>query len=109
MTTDTNANTERAARLAEINGRMQAFIKHGEPFKLRSIKVEDGEPAKAEFVYDNNKALMGFLVDMVVEKGVDDIILGSIPSSEFHSLRSVASVIILAGVQDKNFTNPSDA
>lgn len=87
----------------------RAFVTYGEPFTLKPIKGDDGEPAGVSFVYDNNKALMGFLVDMIAEKGVDDILLNSLSSSDFHRIRSLASMIILAGVQDKNFTSPSDA
>jgi hypothetical protein len=86
----------------------RAFVNYGEPFTLKTVKGDDGEPAGVSFVYDNNKALMGFLVDMVVEK-VDDLLLQSITSSDFHRLRSLATNIILLGVQDKNFTSPSDA
>lgn len=88
---------------------IRSFVVHGEPFTLKPVKVEDGEPPKAEFVYNNNKAFLGFLGDMVVEKGVDDIILSSITASDFHHLRSLATTIILVGVQDKNFTEPSVA
>lgn len=53
----------------------RAFVNYGEPFALKTIKGDDGEPVGVQFVYDNNKAFMGFLVDMVVEKGVDDLLL----------------------------------
>jgi hypothetical protein len=86
----------------------RAFVNYGEPFALKTLKGEDGEPVGVQFVYDNNKAFMGFLVDMVVEK-VDDLLLQSITASDFHRLRSLASNIILVGVQDKNFTEPSAA
>jgi hypothetical protein len=75
----------------------------------RSAQDHDGEPAGVTFVYDNNKAFMGFLVDMIAEKGVDDLTLNAISASDFHRLRSLATNIILLGVQDKNFTSPSDA
>jgi len=88
---------------------MRSFIAHGDPFKIKPAKVEEGEPERAEFVYDNNKALLGFLTDMVVQKGIDDIILSSITSSDFYRLRMLATPLILLGVQDKNFTKPSDA
>lgn len=87
----------------------RAFVTYGEPFTLKPLKGDDGEPAGVTFVYDNNKAFMGFLVDMVVEKGVDDLLLNSLSASDFHRLRSLATNIILLGVQDKNFTSPSDA
>jgi hypothetical protein len=87
----------------------RAFVTYGEPFTLKPVKGEDGEPSGVQFVYDNNKAFMGFLVDMVAEKGVDDLLLQAISASDFHRLRSLASMIMLAGVQDKNFTGPSDA
>jgi hypothetical protein len=86
----------------------RAFIDYGDPFTLKRIKNEAGEP-DVVFVYDNNKAFMGFLVDMVVEKGVDDLNLNGLTARDFHQLRSLATNIILLGVQDKNFTNPSDA
>ena len=87
----------------------RAFVAYGEPFTLKPVKGDDGEPAGVQFVYDNNKAFMGFLVDMVAEKGVDDLLLQSLSASDFHRLRSLATNIILLGVQDKNFTSPSDA
>jgi hypothetical protein len=87
----------------------RAFVVYGEPFALKTVKGDDGEPVGVQFVYDNNKAFMGFLVDMVVEKGVDDLLLQSLTASDFHRLRSLASNIILVGVQDKNFTSPSAA
>jgi hypothetical protein len=86
----------------------RSFVNYGEPFTLKPVKADDGEPAGVQFVYDNNKAFMGFLTDMVVEK-VDDLLLQSISASDFHRLRSVATNIILLGVQDKNFTEPSAA
>ncbi len=87
----------------------RAFVIYGDPFKLKPIKNEDGESEGVSFIYDNNRAFMSFLVDMVVEKGVDDLLLSSITARDFHMLRSVATNIILLGVQDANFTNPSDA
>lgn len=87
----------------------RAFVIYGDPFTLKPVKGDDGESAGVQFVYDNNKAFMGFLVDMVAEKGVDDLLLQGLSASDFHRLRSLASMIILTGVQDKNFTSPSDA
>ena len=87
----------------------RAFVNYGEPFALKTVKGEDGEAVGVQFVYDNNKAFMGFLADMVTEKGVDDLLLQAISSSDFYRLRSLATTIILSAVQDKNFTNPSDA
>lgn len=86
----------------------RAFVTYGEPFTLKTVKGDDGEPAGVSFVYDNNRAFMGFLTDMVVEK-VDDLLLQSITASDFHRLRSIATNIILLGVQDTNFTEPSAA
>jgi hypothetical protein len=86
-----------------------AFIEYGEPFTLKARKGQDGEPDSFEFVFDNNKALLRFLADMIVEKGVDDILLKSISASDFRLLRIIAANIILVGVQDKNFTAPSAA
>src|ERR1700739_711830 len=86
----------------------RACVNYAAPLPLNAVKGDDGEPAGVSFVYDNNKALMGFLTDMVVEK-VDDLLLQSISASDFHRLRSLATNIILLGVQDKNFTSPSDA
>lgn len=80
-----------------------AFIDYGEPFKLKPIKTEDGEPDGVEFVYDNNKAFVRFLVDMIGEK-VDEIILKGLSSSDFQRLRGVATNIILLGVQDQRPT-----
>lgn len=87
----------------------RAFVTYGEPFTLKPVKGEDGEPAGVSFIYDNNKAFLGFLVDMVAEKGVDDLLLQALSASDFHRLRSLATNIILLGVQAENFTSPSDA
>lgn len=84
-----------------------AFVDYGEPFTLKPRKGEDGQPDGVTFVYDNNKAFMRFLVDMIVEKGIDDLVLKSISARDFHHLRSLATNIILVGVPDKNFTDPS--
>lgn len=81
-----------------------AFIDYGEPFTLRPRKGEDGEPDGVTFVYDNNKAFVRFLVDMIAEKGVDDLVLKSISASDFQRLRGVATNIILLGVQDERPT-----
>ena len=85
-----------------------AFVEYGEPFSLKVRKGDDGETDGFEFVFDNNKALIRFLTDMIVEK-VDDLILRGISASDFRLLRIRAANIILAGVQDKNFTEPSAA
>ncbi|MDA9498430.1 hypothetical protein [Bradyrhizobium sp. CCBAU 11357] len=81
-----------------------AFIDYGEPFTLKPRKGEDGEPEGVTFVYDNNKAFMRFLVDMIAEKGIDDLVLKSISASDFQRLRGVATNIILLGVQDERPT-----
>ncbi|KYK44305.1 hypothetical protein A1D31_36780 [Bradyrhizobium liaoningense] len=81
-----------------------AFIDYGEPFTLKPRKNDDGEPDGATFVYDNNKAFVRFLVDMIAEKGVDDLILKSISASDFQRLRAIATNIILLGVQDERPT-----
>lgn len=84
-----------------------AFVDYGEPFTLKPRKGEDGEPDGVSFVYDNNKAFMRFLVDMIAEKGIDEIVLKGISASDFQRLRGAATNIILLGVPDKNFTAPS--
>lgn len=85
----------------------RAFVEYGEPFKVVPIKGEDGSAEGVSFVYDNNKALMRWLSDMVVEKGVDEIVLKGMTASDFYQLRGMATNIILLGVSDKNFTAPS--
>ncbi|MGY3514173.1 hypothetical protein [Bradyrhizobium lupini] len=84
-----------------------AFVDYGEPFTLKPRKGDNGEADGVTFVYDNNKAFMRFLVDMIAEKGVDDLVLKSLSASDFQRLRGIATNIILLGVPDKNFTAPS--
>lgn len=86
-----------------------AFVDYGEPFTLKPYKGEDGEPDGVTFVYDNNKAFMRFLVDMIAEKGIDDLILKSISASDFQRLRGTATNIILAGIGDRDPTEPPSA
>lgn len=81
-----------------------AFVDYGEPFTLTPRKGEGDEPDGVTFVYDNNKAFVRFLVDMIAEKGIDDLILRGLTASDFQRLRSVATNIILLGVGDKNPT-----
>jgi hypothetical protein len=81
-----------------------AFIDYGEPFTLKPRKGEDGESDGVTFVYDNNKAFIRFLVDMIAEKGIDEIVLKGISASDFHQLRGLATNIILLGVQDQRPT-----
>ncbi|MDR6304671.1 hypothetical protein GGQ85_002383 [Nitrobacter vulgaris] len=81
-----------------------AFIDYGEPFTLKPRKGENGEPDGVTFVYDNNKVFMRFLLDMIVEKGVDDLILKGLSAKDFQQLRMAATNIIMIGVQDKNPT-----
>lgn len=81
-----------------------AFVDYGEPFTLKPRKGEDGEPDGVSFVYDNNKAFMRFLVDMIAEKGIDEIVLKGMSASDFQRLRGLATNIILLGVQDQRPT-----
>lgn len=81
-----------------------AFVDYGEPFTLKPRKGEDGEQDGITFVYDNNKAFMRFLVDMIAEKGVDEIVLKGMSASDFQRLRGLATNIILLGVQDQRPT-----
>lgn len=81
-----------------------AFVDYGEPFTLKPRKGDDGEPDGVMFVYDNNKAFMRFLVDMIAEKGIDEIVLKGLSASDFQRLRGVATNIILLGVQDQRPT-----
>lgn len=81
-----------------------AFIDYGEPFKLVPRKSADGEPEGVSFVYDNNKALLRFLVDMIQEKGIDEIVLKGMTASDFQRLRGLATNVILLGVQDERPT-----
>lgn len=81
-----------------------AFVDYGEPFTLKPRKGDDGEPDGLTFVYDNNKAFMRFLVDMIAEKGIDEIVLKGLSASDFQRLRGVATNIILLGVQDQRPT-----
>lgn len=84
----------------------RAFVEYGEPFKLQSLDDVNSEKNRLIFVFDNNRAFMRFLTDMVTPK-VDDLILSSISASDFQRLRAVAAPIILAGFPEKNFTEPS--
>lgn len=81
-----------------------AFVDYGEPFTLKPRKGEDGEQDGVTFVYDNNKAFMRFLVDMIAEKGIDEIVLKGMSASDFQRLRGLATNIILLGVQDQRPT-----
>ncbi|MHC2521676.1 hypothetical protein [Bradyrhizobium diazoefficiens] len=81
-----------------------AFVDYGEPFTLKPRKGEDGEQDSVAFVYDNNKAFMRFLVDMIAEKGIDEIVLKGMSASDFQRLRGLATNIILLGVQDQRPT-----
>ncbi|WP_407194296.1 hypothetical protein [Bradyrhizobium sp. STM 3566] len=81
-----------------------AFVDYNEPFTVKPRKGENGEPDGVTFVYDNNKAFMQFLVDMIVEKGIDDLVLKAMSASDFLRLRGVATHIILLGVQDQRPT-----
>lgn len=81
-----------------------AFVDYGEPFTLKPRKGVDGEPDGVSFVYDNNKAFMSFLVDMIAEKGLDGLILKGMSTSDFLRLRGLATNIILLGVQDQRPT-----
>lgn len=80
-----------------------AFIDYGEPFKVRPRKGKDDEPGSVDFDYDS-KTFVRFLVDMIVEKGIDDIILKSLSARDFYQLRGRATDIILLGAQDQNPT-----
>jgi hypothetical protein len=102
----THAGELTALTLQEPTAR--AFIEYGEPFSMKPRRDESGEVDGVSFVYDNNKAFVRFLADMIVEK-VDDLILASLSASDFQRLRGLATNIILAGVPDKNFTSPSAA
>lgn len=81
-----------------------AFVDYGEPFTLKPRKGVDGEQDGVSFVYDNNKAFMSFLVDMIAEKGLDGLILKGMSASDFLRLRGLATNIILLGVQDQRPT-----
>lgn len=81
-----------------------AFVDYGEPFTLKPRNREDGEQDGVTFVYDNNKAFMRFLVDMIAEKGIDEIVLKGMSASDFQRLRGLATNIILLGVQDQRPT-----
>jgi hypothetical protein len=84
----------------------RAFVDFGEPFTLKPITDESGESNGVSFVFDNNKAFMRFLSNMT---GVDDLLLSAMSGSDFQRIRVAAARIIVAGVQDKNFTEPSGA
>ncbi|WP_338687765.1 hypothetical protein V5279_22580 [Bradyrhizobium sp. 26S5] len=84
-----------------------AFVDHGEPFKIHVRKSASGEPDGLDFDYDN-KVMTKWLVEMIVEK-VDDIILKSLSARDYRQLRSLATDIVLLGVQDRNPTEPSAA
>ena len=58
------------------------------------------------FVFDNNKALARWLVDMIAES-VDDLILKGMTASDFQLLRLRAANVIMAGMPEQNFSNPS--
>ncbi len=83
-----------------------AFIDYGEPFSLKPRFNADGEPDGVTFVFDNNKVFARWLADMVAES-VDDLILKSLTASDFHLLRLRAANIIMAGMPEQNFSNPS--
>jgi hypothetical protein len=90
-----------------------AFIDYGEPFSLKTRFDKEGEPDGFEFVFDNNKALTRFMVDMIEEK-TDDLVLKGLTASDFRSLRQLAATIIVLGVPtvsgepDKSFTASSE-
>src|SRR5437879_3600556 len=83
-----------------------AFVDNGEPFKVVTKTNAEGEPSGIDIVYDNNRALLRFIVDMVVEK-VDEIILKSLSAADFMRLRGLATNIILVGIGPKDPTVPS--
>lgn len=86
----------------------KSFIDHGEPFTLKPRVDANGEPDGVLIEYTNNKAMMGFIADMI-EPRVDDLVLQGIGASDYQRLRAIAANIILAGVQDKNPTEPPAA
>jgi hypothetical protein len=91
--------------LQEPTGR--AFVEYGEPFNVENTYDESGKVTYVKFVYDNNRALLRFLGDMVEPK-MDDIILSSMQSSDFVRLRAIAAHLIYMGAGGgKNFTEPS--
>ncbi|MGY3618413.1 hypothetical protein [Bradyrhizobium sp. USDA 10063] len=78
--------------------RASALIKYNDPFTLKPIKDENGEPNGFEFIF-HNKSMMQFLSDMT---GVDDLLLADMSASDFMRLRGVAANIILLSVPDKD-------
>ena len=86
----------------------RSFIEHGEPFVLKPRMNANGEPDGVVIEYTNNKAMMGFIGDMVQPR-IDDILLSGISASDYQRIRALCANIILAGVQDKNPTEPPAA
>lgn len=83
-----------------------AFVDNGEPFKVVTKTNAEGEPSGIDIVYDNNRALLRFIIDMVVEK-VDELILRGLSAADFMRLRGLATNIILVGIGPKDPTEPS--
>jgi|APCry1669193181_1035450.scaffolds.fasta_scaffold247236_2 hypothetical protein len=85
----------------------KAFLEHGEPFTMKPQYNGEGAHEGSLFVFDNNKAMMGFLSEMTVPR-IDDIILSGMSASDFRIIRYVAANIIFGGVQSKDPTVPSN-
>jgi|GEM_PF-1747572 len=77
-----------------------AFVDYGEPFGTAQHWNKNGDPDGVTFVWNNNKNFMNFLVDMIAEKGIDDLILKGLSASDFYVLRDRAARIILGGIGD---------
>ena len=67
----------------------KSFFDHGECFKAKSIM--EGENYRLEFDY-NNKVFALFLQDMC---GIDTMILSNIAASDYFSLRTAATNLII--------------
>jgi tail assembly chaperone E/41/14-like protein len=78
--------------------RAGALVKYNDPFKVKPIKSDDGETEGFEFEF-NNKPMMQFLSEMT---GLDEIVLSSMPVSDFMRVRVVAANVVLMGISDKN-------
>lgn len=66
-----------------------SFVRHGEPFHTKMEK--DGG---VDIRYDN-KAMLDFLSDMT---GVDRVILETLPSSDYYTLRTQAVSLLMGGL-----------
>lgn len=86
------------------------YLQYGDPYTVQKQYDADGKMIDVIIQYskDNNRAMMGFLVNMVQPR-MDDVVLSRICASDYRRLREAATNILFLGVQSLDPPKPSDA